>query len=263
MKIRTARRDVTRIAWHDSWWRIAIRAVAVALGAAVAVLAVAIFLVPRLLGGTSLTVLTGSMEPGLEPGDVVVTRGVDASEVCTDVHIGDIVTFLPYPDDPTLITHRVVGKTIGTFEDGTDCRLVTQGDANAQADEPVSPEQVRGVFLYGVPKLGWLREWAADNQAVVVIGAVVIVGGWLLWDALRPARTRVIVPADDAGDPADPEPAHMSQEEYALRRRELDLREREIALREAEFAHLLRAESAAPAPAGTDRDLPVAERSAS
>ena len=107
--------------------------------------------VPRVLGGDSLTVLSGSMEPTFSPGDVVVVKGVTEAEVCSDVSVGSIVTYFPEPNDPTLITHRVIGKTIGTFEDGTSCRLITQGDANTVVDEPISPAQVRGVFMYGVP----------------------------------------------------------------------------------------------------------------
>ncbi|MER7798265.1 signal peptidase I [Microbacterium sp. NPDC096154] len=260
----TQRRDDVRrarpVVWHDSPWRIAGHAAAVAIGAALLVLVVAIFVVPRLMGGTSITVLTGSMEPGLQPGDVVVTRGIDVADVCADVAIGDIVTYLPKPDDPTLITHRVVGKTIGTFtdatgaDDGTGCRLITQGDANSAVDEPVSPVQVRGVFLYGVPKLGWIRNWVADNQTAVVIGVLAMIGLLVLWDSIRPARTRVITTAAPAAaTQSRPEPQMAdvaSDRDYELRVRELAIREREVAVRETELAMLLGVPSGAVAPSG-------------
>lgn len=253
---RTQRATVAAASWYDSPWRIALHAILVAIGAALAVMIVAIFIVPRLLGGTSLTVLTGSMEPSLEPGDVVVVRGIDPSEVCTDVQIGDIVSYLPLPDDPALITHRVVGMTIGTFDDGSDCRLITQGDNNSAPDEPVSPEQVRGVFLYGVPQLGWLRQWVADNEVSLVIGAVAVVGALLLWDSLRPRRTRVILPVGTgAGEPDEtPEPAAQDRE---LRLRELALREREVAVREAELALWLGHTPAFPDAAAAPHDAGV------
>lgn len=228
----------SRAAWTDSPWRIAGTALAVVVGTLLAMIIVALFVIPRVSGGQSLTVLSGSMEPALQPGDVVVVRGIDQDDVCTDIGVGDIITYLPNPNDPTLITHRAVGKTIGTFEDGTDCRVITQGDANSAVDDPVSPVQVRGVFLYGIPKLGWVRQWAADNTMLLLIAAVVVIGLALLWDQLRPRRTRVITaPAAASAQTAHaspPEPARP--DDHELRLRELAIREREVAVREAELA---------------------------
>lgn len=244
--IRVAGRSVRiRRSWYDSPWRIAGQAVSAALVIALIALVTALVVVPRLTGGTSLTVLTGSMEPTFSPGDVVVVFGVDAADVCAEVSVGQIVTFMPNPGDPTLITHRVVGKTVGSFEDGTSCRLITQGDANSAVDEPVSPEQVRGVFLYGVPKLGWVRQWAGEHvQVLMVVGAVLLVG-YGVYASVRRPRTRVVAvtgdsaedtPAGPAGPPptapdgtaAEPRP-DLAERELALRERELDLRERELA----------------------------------
>ncbi|WP_345751538.1 signal peptidase I [Microbacterium rhizophilus] len=253
-------RALTRVpTLHDSPWRIAAHAAAVAVGAALLVLVVAILVIPRLAGGTSLTILTGSMEPNLRPGDVVVTRGIDEADVCAGVAIGDIITYLPRPDDPALITHRVIGKTIGTYEDGTDCRLITQGDANSAPDEPVSPAQVRGVFLYGVPQLGWLRNWVADNQIAVIIGALVGLGALWIWDGMRPPRTRVITTAAPAaGSTTGPTTAAplADDREYDLRLRELAIREREVAVRETEIAVLLGVPAAlTTAPVRPDTDV--------
>ncbi|MCL2779901.1 MAG: signal peptidase I [Actinomycetia bacterium] len=195
----------------DSPWRVAGAALMIALTISLVAVASAIFVVPRVVGGTSLTVLTGSMQPTLKPGDVVVVRGVAPKDVCQDVKVGQIITFLPKPDDPTLITHRVVSKTIGAFDDGTSCRLTTRGDANSADDEPISPIQVRGAFMYGVPKLGWARQWISDHRPVVAaIGAGLFVA-YLLWMRARPKTTRVVKyqrqpvsgRPEDAADDAD------------------------------------------------------------
>lgn len=255
-----------RADWYESPWRIAGRAVGAAAAIVVLAALAALLVVPRLLGGDSLTVLSGSMEPTFSPGDVVVVKGVDEGKVCSEVGVGDIVTFFPEPNDPALITHRVIGKTVGTFEDGTSCRLITQGDANSDIDEPISPAQVRGKFLYGVPGLGWVRQWASENTGVLIAGAAaLIVGGWLLSGLRRPKRTVVTIPRD-AGTPAtpaapitaqaaapaappapaphgkheaptssDPDP-QSAEREYQLRQRELEIRERELELRERELA---------------------------
>ncbi len=182
-----------------------LRVVGAALSGLVVVVAVGLVVLlavlPKATGGAALTVLSGSMQPTLRPGDVAVVRGVGIGDVCDKVEVGDIVTYLPEPDDPSLITHRVVAKTVGTFDDGTACRLVTQGDANTSADRPVSPTQVRGVFWYGLPKLGSVKQQVLDHPtAALVVVAVVTAAWWLV-----PPRRRVItvsVPGPDGQDPA-------------------------------------------------------------
>lgn len=245
---RRAARSTTRGQWFDSPWRIAGRAVSSALAILAVGALLALVVVPRLLGGDSLTVLSGSMEPTFSPGDVVVVKGIDTATVCEDLTVGSIVTFFPKPNDPTLITHRVVGKTIGTFDDGTECRLITQGDNNSSVDEPVSPAQVRGIFMFGVPELGWARQWVGENTAILLfIGAAGIIG-WGLWSAFRPARTTVVtVPRSGPKDqgPVSTDTQYgafesagwpLNDDEHDLRERELAVRERELELRERELA---------------------------
>ncbi|WP_341955854.1 signal peptidase I [Microbacterium sp. LWH13-1.2] len=223
--------------WYESPWRIAGRAVSLAFVVTVIALIAALVVVPRVAGGSSLTVLTGSMEPTLAPGDIVAVRGVAPDQVCTEIGVGDIVTYLPEPGNPALITHRVVGKTVGAFDDGADCRFITQGDANSAEDAPVSPEQVRGAFLYSLPALGWVRQWVSEN--LLMLGIVLGTGllGYGLWSTFRKPRTRVILTSGSGGGAAVSAPAPSLDE---LRVRELDLRERELAIRERElqFARL-------------------------
>lgn len=231
--------------WYDSPWQIAARAIGSALAIVVIAALAALLVVPRILGGDSLTVLSGSMEPTFSPGDVVVVKGTDAEKVCADVSVGQIVTYFPEPNDPTLITHRVVGKTIGTFEDGTSCRLITQGDANSAVDEPVSPAQVRGIFMYGVPGLGWVRQWVSQNPMIVAGLAAAVLIGWGALSAFRKPRTTVVrVPGAQRGGPSGSAAAPAvnyqapvaEPREQELRERELALREREVELRERELA---------------------------
>ncbi|MDR1834101.1 MAG: S26 family signal peptidase, partial [Propionibacteriaceae bacterium] len=55
-------------------------------------LGVVLAVIPAMHGGTALTVLTGSMTPTIQPGDIAVVYAVDGFD---DVEIGDIVTFMP------------------------------------------------------------------------------------------------------------------------------------------------------------------------
>lgn len=71
----------------------------------------------------TLTVLTASMRPALEPGAVVVVvpKAVDA------VAVGDVITYAIPVEDHRIVTHRVVE----VVEPGV---VRTQGDANNTAD---------------------------------------------------------------------------------------------------------------------------------
>lgn len=110
----------------------------------------AIFVGPRLMGGGSLTILTGSMEPTISPGDLVVVLPYkdDSSPI-----LGDIVTYHPNPDDPTLVTHRVEKIEIGVEGEN---EYITQGDANNTTDEPITKTQIVGKVRLIIPKLGYI-----------------------------------------------------------------------------------------------------------
>ncbi|GAA3824783.1 hypothetical protein KACC15558_03380 [Brevibacterium ammoniilyticum] len=123
-------------------------------------LTVAIGVVPRVMNGAALTVLTGSMEPTYEPGDIVVSVPQDS------YNIGDPVTFQPRSGDPMLITHRVVAVT-----DTPDGRTyVTRGDANGNDDEPIVDAQVMGKVIYSIPKLGYVQQAVGGNKGLLVAG---------------------------------------------------------------------------------------------
>jgi len=141
-------------------------------------LAAALVVVPRALNGASLTVLSGSMEPGIKPGDIVVTRGVDEARIAK-LKVGDVITFMPYPDDATLVTHRIVGLSVGVK--GTS--YVTQGDNNNMVDPwgPVQDYQIHGQLLYRVPLVGWARAWLGGNTNWVVLG---LAAGLMIYGAV-------------------------------------------------------------------------------
>jgi signal peptidase len=93
--------------------------------------AVAVFLFlavgPRFLGYQTSTMLTGSMAPLINPGDVVVTVDTPASEL----NVGDVITYHIPVDDHRVETHRIIDITRSA--DGTTT-VRTKGDANNGAD---------------------------------------------------------------------------------------------------------------------------------
>ena len=139
--------------------------------------ALALILVPKLNDAQPLTVLSGSMIPTFDPGDVVVVRDTDA----TNLEIGDVVTFQPFPDDPRLTTHRVAEVRYGV--EGVS--YVTKGDNNGAVDlEPVTPKQVRGEVWYAVPYVGhasvWMSGGLLGGMVDLIAVGLLLYGGWFL-----------------------------------------------------------------------------------
>ena len=70
-------------------------------------------------------VLSGSMEPELKTGSLIITRSIDAEEI----EVGDIITFRSNAADEGMVTHRVIG--IGH---SSSLYFETKGDANEDPD---------------------------------------------------------------------------------------------------------------------------------
>ncbi|MFC6286379.1 signal peptidase I [Nocardioides sp. GCM10027113] len=135
--------------------------------------ALAAVVIPRLDGAQPLAVTTGSMSPVMPPGTLVVVRPVEAA----DIAVGDVITFMPRENDPTVVTHRVV--SIG-FDMGGEMVFVTKGDANDVADPaPVREIQLVGKRWYFVPWLGYVTTFLDSQKRTV--GTVLLAGGLLLY----------------------------------------------------------------------------------
>lgn len=90
-------------------------------------------------------IVTGSMEPMIKPGDVILVKKVDANAVQVD----DVIQF---KRDSILISHRI----IEVKEDVTGKSYQTKGDNNSGPDiEWVKPEQIKGKVISVIPKIGW------------------------------------------------------------------------------------------------------------
>jgi signal peptidase I len=131
-----------------------------------------VILVPSLLGGRSLTVMSGSMEPAVGVGDVVIDSSVRAA----DVRIGDIVTFPDPEQSDRLITHRV--RKI-QFSGGI-AHFVTKGDrTNATERWEVRANGTLGRVEFRIPLLGFLVFWLHGplaRIALIVLPALVLAG---------------------------------------------------------------------------------------
>ncbi len=152
---------------------------AVSLSAALLVLllgvAVAVIGLPALTGGSAMTVLTQSMEPGLPPGTLVVVRPTPVD----DIRVGDVITYQIRSGEAAVVSHRVMSKT---YADG-ELTFVTKGDNNDTVDpEPVREVQVRGKLWYSLPLLGWVNTLLNGSNRTVVVA--VAAGALFLYAAV-------------------------------------------------------------------------------
>jgi len=91
---------------------------------------------PLVMGFGNAVIISGSMEPNINIGDMVIVRRQN------DYEVGDIVAYR----SNTPITHRIVEKTPGGYH--------TQGDANNAPDPEIEKSRVIGKVVAVIPKIG-------------------------------------------------------------------------------------------------------------
>ena len=132
-------------------------------------------LAPRLAGFQGHAVVSGSMEPRISPGDVVLTRPV----LPQDLQPGQVLLFPDPAGADRLVLHRLV-----SFDERGD--LVTRGDANQSNDSTHVPaSSVIGQARLRVPYVGLPAYWRltghwgslAGLTVVLVAATVSTVGG--------------------------------------------------------------------------------------
>ncbi len=147
---------------------------------------------PHLFGYRTMTMLTGSMAPQINPGDVTVVTPLAANEVKP----GMIISYYIPIDDHRVVSHRVVDVTRNPEGAIT---VQTKGDANPGNDpwtatlQGDTVFQVRGV----VPMLGtairFLREPVL--QKALLYGVPTVLAGWVLISLWAPRKS---TPEEDA-----------------------------------------------------------------
>lgn len=121
-------------------------------------------LVLRVNGFQFLTVLSGSMEPELPVGSVIVVQPVGSYD---SISVGDDVTFYAGTQG-TVVTHRVIDKDPETMT------VTTQGIANNAADAPIPYENIIGTVQFDIPVIGFFLTSLSTIQGKAITGIVIV-----------------------------------------------------------------------------------------
>ena len=138
----------------------------------------ALFLLPSLGRLDLLVVLSGSMQPLFNPGDMVVVEETGPGSIT----VGDVIAFHPpdAKDEKTLVTHRVVDVVVN----GSRLYFRTKGDNNEDIDPFLVPaENVVGRAVFSLPYLGYLTRHNPNRafKLAVYVLLILIPGALLVY----------------------------------------------------------------------------------
>ena len=125
---------------------------------------------PSLFGYSLLRVQTGSMEPELKIGDIVLVHKVDPSTLKR----GDVITYYGQetPVKGELVTHQIYTDPIE--EDGK-YKFVTKGLRNTLSDPEFDESQLFGKVEYKIPLLGTLYDFFSKPFGLIAFAAIMII----------------------------------------------------------------------------------------
>ena len=125
--------------------------------------------VPMPLGVGATVVLSGSMEPAIYTGDLLIIAEQDSYEV------NDVVVF---QTNRMAVVHRIIEIYEETVEsnDGEEIRsfAITKGDANNSPDDPIQIDQIKGAVVFRIPLIGYLINVIKTPIGTILILALAI-----------------------------------------------------------------------------------------
>ena len=120
---------------------------------------------PNFFGIKTYTIISGSMEPELKIGDIVIVKETAES----DINVGDIISFRK---GQRVITHRV----IEIKKEDQKCTYVTQGDSNNVEDkENTEFNMIEGKVIKKIPFLGKISLMMQGKIAIIIIALITYV----------------------------------------------------------------------------------------
>ena len=140
------------------------------------VLTVALSLISRLNGSTPSVfgysiyrVSSGSMEPELKVGDIILDKVVENPE---DLKVGDVITFKNDDYGDLLVTHKVIKAP---YEENGKLMLQTRGVANELEDKPISTDKVKGIMICKVDYLDTVYNVFLSPWGLLILIALIVI----------------------------------------------------------------------------------------
>lgn len=124
---------------------------------------------PSVFGYSIFRVSSGSMEPELMVGDIILDKEVDNPE---DLKIGDVITFKSNEYDDMLVTHQIIKAP---YEENGKLMLQTKGVANDLADKPISADNVKGIMICKVDYLDTVYNIFLSPWGLLILIALIVI----------------------------------------------------------------------------------------
>ena len=121
--------------------------------------------VPNFLGYKVFAIVSGSMEPTLQIGDLVIIKVTDQEKIKEK----DIITFM---EDGYNVTHRIVN----IVQKDDKYYYQTKGDNNTANDKNlVSYEDIEGVYVFKIPKIGNIVKYTQNTTFFIIVICIIYI----------------------------------------------------------------------------------------
>ena len=124
---------------------------------------------PSVFGYSIFRVSSGSMEPELMVGDIILDKTVDNPE---DLKVGDVITFKSSDYGDMLVTHKVIKAP---YEENGKLMLQTKGIANEVEDKPICVDNVKGIMICKVDYLGTVYNVFLSPWGLLILIALIVI----------------------------------------------------------------------------------------
>lgn len=131
---------------------------------------------PLAFGWTPTVVMSGSMLPSVQIGDIIVAQTLNAEQKEELISTGHVLLATDPLNPDKLVTHRVVNVIKGAG-------FITKGDANATADAAMVPlSNVHGIERLRIPMIGIpIQASRAGDYTPMMIFVALTVTAQLIW----------------------------------------------------------------------------------
>jgi len=127
-----------------------------------------------LFGIRLLVVKSGSMEPAIKTGSLVIDKKMP------EYRLGDIITFNDHENQKETTTHRIVD--IDT--QGGSNLFITQGDTNNSPDSvKITSDQILGKVRFTIPYFGYVVAFTRTWPGVVIL--IIIPATIIIYDEIN------------------------------------------------------------------------------